>query len=1280
MTAAGSEDRPHFEISVEDGRGLLLLRPRTFFGWLHVPQLDLSIPNVTFPLDITGGLNSFQRQRLTLLRAGFLVEEEKLARLIEARAAPLRSAGFDDVRVRLREGAAEVTCRARLGTQEAELFARAVIEAGDEDTRVVITDAQLLGWLRRPAWLVAHDLLCLLTKAAGDAGGAPAATWPVVQRLGVVVMRPLELFLQRVLSPAGWRLPDTSRMRVLMGELAERRVELSYAARTLPAEHLTPRAPLLEGAERGDELLVKNDLAGAAAAYRVEVKRHPGQARALVDRLLMVLCARDGTLGDAEKVAREALKRWPEHLPSLRTLATVALSRGGVAEAAEHLERMATLAEAAGDRELAARCALQAARLVGTADAARAAALYRRVTAHQPGDDEAILALAELHAAAGEWEDVVRVWRGVTEGQGPPAHRAEALVRIGEVLLDPLGAPARATVELEAALALDERNRQAWELLARAREVLGEPKAAAQALEKVLALASGRDEAGLRGRTLAKIAELSEAAGDLEGARESWRKILEAHPDDELAIERLAGIAARAGDAAGATSGYRRLIELCPPGQPRRVLAEQALMRLYVGLGEAEAARGVLEAATGEPDPEAVVGLAVLERQAGRTEEACALLDGVAPRLQAGSPAYARAARELAQLARSPEEEVRWLDAALADGAPPVAGGDTAEWRRLALRRAALHLDAGDARAARPLVEAVLSALEEHAEPDPELRRLYARVLEGVGDFIGCAVELELLAETASDAGEQAALLARAAQTRLAGGEVEGAFVLAKRAEALDATLPEVRLALAEVAWRSHDWEGAVALYAPLLDESYGQARVDRAQRLGGALEQLGRLREALTAYRAAVDEPDGAGEAIVTSWVRSGELHEQLGEYRQAANAFVAAASDERSGEDGAQRAAHLRRAAAILHRRLGDHAGAVEALEQALKALPGDAQAFDALEAVWSELGDVARLAATQARRAGVSGEEAPDAAALDDAGGAPADDAGGAPAEAPPVEAPPATVKMAALVQAVSASRGPGRRPSPAIEAVRAQLNALPVHKVELRRATRLQLAELHRQAGDAEAACEELRAVVADQPGNLPALTALAEIHLERGEWSDAAHWLARLAQVHTEPSQRAEILYRLGELQRGLGDEEAASDAWLKAIDLDPRHVPTARRLTDHFARTGDFASALEMAITLDEEGALDETDRATLARTALAAALLGDARRALDTTRRLGVDAGALALAAAEAASLETPPPKLLEALRALARPPGPSLDALKRALAGQGGGNPRVAALAAKL
>jgi hypothetical protein len=34
-------EQPHFEIQVGDGRGLLLLRPRTFGGWLRVESLQL---------------------------------------------------------------------------------------------------------------------------------------------------------------------------------------------------------------------------------------------------------------------------------------------------------------------------------------------------------------------------------------------------------------------------------------------------------------------------------------------------------------------------------------------------------------------------------------------------------------------------------------------------------------------------------------------------------------------------------------------------------------------------------------------------------------------------------------------------------------------------------------------------------------------------------------------------------------------------------------------------------------------------------------------------------------------------------------------------------------------------------------------------------------------------------------------------------------------------------------------------------------------------------------
>src|SRR5438270_482079 len=67
-------EQPHFEIQVGDGRGLLLLRPRTFFGWLRIDELQLAIPEVHFPLDITGGMAQFQRQRCPVLAATISVE------------------------------------------------------------------------------------------------------------------------------------------------------------------------------------------------------------------------------------------------------------------------------------------------------------------------------------------------------------------------------------------------------------------------------------------------------------------------------------------------------------------------------------------------------------------------------------------------------------------------------------------------------------------------------------------------------------------------------------------------------------------------------------------------------------------------------------------------------------------------------------------------------------------------------------------------------------------------------------------------------------------------------------------------------------------------------------------------------------------------------------------------------------------------------------------------------------------------------------------------------
>src|SRR5258708_248033 len=91
----GGPRRPDFEIEVDGGRGWVQLRPQTFFGWLRVERLELEIPNVRFPLDITRGMGQFQEDRCRVLCARFVVDAEARAALIRARTGLLAAAGFE---------------------------------------------------------------------------------------------------------------------------------------------------------------------------------------------------------------------------------------------------------------------------------------------------------------------------------------------------------------------------------------------------------------------------------------------------------------------------------------------------------------------------------------------------------------------------------------------------------------------------------------------------------------------------------------------------------------------------------------------------------------------------------------------------------------------------------------------------------------------------------------------------------------------------------------------------------------------------------------------------------------------------------------------------------------------------------------------------------------------------------------------------------------------------------------------------------------------------------
>src|SRR5262249_40955700 len=180
--------------------------------------------------------------------------------------------------------------------------------------------------------------------------------------------------------------------------------------------------------------------------------------------------------------------------------------------------------------------------------------------------------------------------------------------------------------------------------------------------------------------------------------------------------------------------------------------------------------------------------------------------------------------------------------------------------------------------------------------------------------------------------------------------------------------------------------------------------------------------------------------------------------------------------------------------------------------------------------------------------------------------------------------------------------------AIAALKSVLDLLPLDDVDRITASRQQLGELCQRAGDNAAARSYFELVLVEDPNRISVLTPLAELYAAAEMWPHATATLARLSCLIVAPEQRAEILFRIGEIFRlQPGDAARASDAYLKAIDLDPAHVSTMRRLVEYYWTQSDDTGIGDMASELEARGELLAADTAseTIAQVAVSRALAG---------------------------------------------------------------------------
>jgi tetratricopeptide (TPR) repeat protein len=470
-----AESEGAFRLTFVQGRGLLSLAGRDFEGLGRVDSLELEIPNLRFPFDLSGGVARFKNRRLRLRELALFVGSRELTGFLAR--APLAEFGIFDPRVTVAGSRLTLRARVQLGGHECEITAAALVSPqSPRSAGLCVYDVRAYGFLPIPAPLVVTALFSALgAESPANADSTPAFALPPllhIRSAADIRIDVCELAMLAILPMHGWRLPERKhvQIRVAGGAAKATHVPLLFSlaepdapADLLLGEEASPDAyPMREFADRCapiENALARGDIASALeqlnALAPLDVDDRVGTTR-----LLQLLLAGESTLDQAAEVAQSALDRWPEFLPGLLALAVLAAVRNRPGDAAVLFERVAELSAAQGRGEDESCALLAAARqLAASGQSDRALLTLERALVGRSCLRPVARAKVMKQAVAGNWKDILATI-GEESVVGEPDVRDEVaqvleLVRQGGLAKD-TELVAQAAASLESLLSRNE--------------------------------------------------------------------------------------------------------------------------------------------------------------------------------------------------------------------------------------------------------------------------------------------------------------------------------------------------------------------------------------------------------------------------------------------------------------------------------------------------------------------------------------------------------------------------------------------------------------------------------------------------------------------------------------------------------------------------------------------------------------------------------------------------------------------------------------------------------
>ncbi len=482
------------ELRLLDRRAFIGFPPMTLSPGVVLTDFALQIPDVTFPLNLSGGAARYQKKRLDF---GFLevtVEAEVVLREVQRvlKFAPEMA----EAKIHFRAGGLEIQTRLT-GPERAPATMKVAFDGDGELLAVYFYDLRLYAFTPTPA----ARLGAILAQAIQE-----SAVLPDVERRGAngLTARILPALVEQAAVSRGYKVPKLDNARLAEAAVSPKGLRLRFTSGGLPPAGVPDEELLLalEGARAfadAEELLAQNKLAEAKQAYlRLgdAADAHPFA----VERLLSLLVADIGAHEFALDVAASLQKRRERSATALWAEAVIRERRGDFAKASERYMALVQLSrkhhdEAAGF--FAAEAAARAAREHAPHLAVKA---LHELLGIRPDHVPSLQALARASDQAQDRAGAIRAYRRLAALARDPLEAADAHVQLARLCALTEDDIAGARLHCEAALRLSPDNPAALEQLATLCFRSGEHLRAVKAADRLREVALVRHEVDRVGR------------------------------------------------------------------------------------------------------------------------------------------------------------------------------------------------------------------------------------------------------------------------------------------------------------------------------------------------------------------------------------------------------------------------------------------------------------------------------------------------------------------------------------------------------------------------------------------------------------------------------------------------------------------------------------------------------------------------------------------------------------------------------------------------------------